>query len=110
MRSRCAELFARSRGLSEAGGEILFDPVLLNYDLAMTLAPTGSVTGQTIGNFSGTGYSLADGDTLDISSLDSLNFSVTNVANTSPVPEPSTLVLLTSGLLGAGFLRRRFCM
>ncbi|MGA8937832.1 MAG: PEP-CTERM sorting domain-containing protein [Acidobacteriaceae bacterium] len=87
--------------------QIIYDPALLDYELMTTLAPTGSVTGQTIGNYSGVGYSLSNGGTLDITNLSSLNFSVTDVP--TPTPEPGTLVLLALGLGAVVAMRRRLC-
>jgi len=86
--------------------QIIYDPALLGYELMTPLAPTGSVTGQTIANYSGTGYSLSNGDTLDITSLNSLNFSVTSPA---PTPEPGTWMLLATGVGALMLMRRRFC-
>lgn len=82
--------------------QIIFDPALLDYELMTTLAPTGSVTGQTIANYPGVGYSLSNGGTLDITRLSALNVSVTNVT-----PEPATWMLLAMGLGGVEMLRRR---
>jgi hypothetical protein len=84
--------------------QIIYDPALLDYALMTTLAPTGSVTGQTIADYPGVGYSLSNGDTLDISSVSTLNFSVTDVT-----PEPGTWTLLALGLGGIGLMRRRLC-
>ncbi len=86
--------------------QIIYDPALLGYELLTTLAPTGSVTGQTIANYSGVGYSLLNGDTLEITSLDSLNFSVTNP---TPTPEPGTWMLLAIGMGSVVVMRRRLC-
>ena len=86
--------------------QIIYDPALLGYQLMTTLAPTGSVTGQTIANYSGAGYSLSNGDTLDITSLSTLNFSVTSP---TPTPEPGTWMLLATGGGVLTLMRRRFC-
>lgn len=85
--------------------QIIYDPALLGYELMTTLAPTGSVTGQTIANYSGAGYSLSNGDTLDITSLSALNFSVTSP---TPTPEPGTWMLITTGVGALTLMRRRF--
>ena len=86
--------------------QIIYDPALLDYELMTTLAPTGSVTGQTIANYSGDGYSLLNGDTLDITSLSSLNFSATSP---TPTPEPGTWMLLAMGIGTVVVTRRRLC-
>jgi PEP-CTERM motif len=86
--------------------QIFYDPALLDYELMSTLASTGSVTGQTIANYSGVGYSLLNGDTLDITSVSSLNFSVTSP---TPTPEPGTWMLLAMGMGAVVVMRRRLC-
>jgi hypothetical protein len=88
--------------------QIFYDPALLDYELMSTLASTGSVTGQTIANYSGVGYSLLNGDTLDITSVSSLNFSVTSPTPT-PTPEPGTWMLLAMGMGAVVVMRRRLC-
>ena len=88
--------------------QIIYDPALLGYELMTTLAPTGSVTGQTIANYPGTGYSLSNGDTLDFTNLSSLNFSVTNVS--AVTPEPGTWMLLALGIAAVAVVRRRLLM
>ena len=87
--------------------QILFDPALLDYELMTTLAPTGSVTGQTIANYPGAGYSLVNGDTLDITNLNSLNFSVTDVPTATP--ELGTWMLVATGIGALALMRRRRC-
>jgi PEP-CTERM motif len=84
---------------------ITSNPALLGYALA-TPVTTGVVTGPNIGAFTdATGFTTNSGDVVDITGLSSLDFTVTNP---SAVPEPSTLLLLTTGLSGIGMLRRRF--
>jgi PEP-CTERM motif len=87
--------------------QIVYDPALLGYELLTTLAPTGSVTGQTIANYPGIGYSLSNGDTLDLTSMNSLNFSVTDVP--TPTPEPGSWMLLAMGIGALVLMRRRVC-
>lgn len=87
--------------------QIIYDPALLDYELTTTLAPTGSVTGQTIANYSGTGYALSNGDTLELTDLASLNFSVTDA--TTVTPEPGTWMLMAIGLVALMWMRKRLC-
>jgi PEP-CTERM motif len=87
------------------------NPNLLNYALNTTVA-TGTVLAASGDlaptlNAIGDGFSTSSGDVVEFTGLDALSFTVTRPA-VSSVPEPSTLVLLTAGLSGAGMLRRRF--
>lgn len=85
--------------------QIIYDPALLGYELLTTLAPTGSMTGQTIANYPGSGYSLSNGDTLNFTSMSSLDFSVTDAST----PEPGTWMMLATGIgaLALVLMRRR---
>lgn len=78
---------------------------LLGYDLA-TSVDTGVVTGggltPTLGSSS---FSIQGGGTLQFTGLNSLEFQ-----SVAPTPEPSTLLLLASGLPGLVALRRRFVL
>jgi PEP-CTERM motif len=88
------------------------NPNLLNYALNTTV-DTGTVLAAS-GNLAltsdglGDGFTTGSGDVVEFTGLDALSFTVTKPATApSSVPEPSTLVLLTAGLSGAGMLRRR---
>jgi hypothetical protein len=84
---------------------ITSNPALSGYALA-TPVTTGVITGANIGAFTdATGFTTNTGDVVEITGLSSLDFTVTNP---SAVPEPSTLLLLTTGISGIGMLRRRF--
>jgi hypothetical protein len=89
------------------------NPNLLNYALNTTVA-TGTVLAASGDlaptlNGVGDGFNTSSGDVVEFTGLDALSFTVTKPATApSSVPEPSTLVLLTAGLSGAGMLRRRF--
>ncbi len=87
------------------------NPALLNYALNTTVS-TGNVLASSGDlaatlNGIGDGFSTTGGDVVEFTGLDALSFTVTE-SGPSPVPEPSTLVLLTAGLSGVGILRRRF--
>ena len=89
---------------------IFSDPAFLNYALAGPVSASGTDTGASFGASGGDGFSTTNGDIVSIDSVESLNFTVTGPTSTSVTPEPSTLLLLTTGVAGlGGLLRRRFC-
>jgi hypothetical protein len=84
---------------------IFDDPDLYGYNLATPGSFPGS--NGSIGAYqSSSGYTTTSGDTVSFSGLSSLDFDVTPTVG--PVPEPSTLALLSAGLGGLALLRRRF--
>jgi hypothetical protein len=86
---------------------ISFAPDLLDYALSTPIHVPG--TNGTIGAFqSVSSFPTTGGGSVAFSGLTSLDFDVTEPQSSSPVPEPSTLALLSAGLSGAGMLRRRF--
>jgi hypothetical protein len=77
------------------------DPVLLAYALA-TPIDTGVVTSNITPFQDTTGFTTTTGDVVEFTSLDSLDFAVTN-----PTPEPSSILLMLTGLFGGALLLRR---
>lgn len=68
--------------------------------------PLGTANGAYVGEFQVFGGSSSDAS--DLLADQDFTITVVNAAGTSPVPEPSGLVLLLTGLAGlAGTLRRR---
>ncbi len=75
------------------------DPVLLGYALATTIT-TGPQTSNIAAYQDALGFTTTTGDTVEFTSVSSLDFTVTNPNAT---PEPSTFLLFLTGL-GAGAL------
>jgi hypothetical protein len=68
--------------------------------------PLGTADGTYVGDFQVLGGS--DGDASDLLGDEDFTITVGNVGGSSPVPEPSSLLLFLSGLAGlAGTFRRR---
>jgi hypothetical protein len=79
----------------------------LGTSLGPITAPSGDPTSILLPTLNGTGFSLDSGlDTVVFTANDSLTFTA-DVENPSTVPEPSTIVLMAAGMLGAGLIYRR---
>lgn len=80
------------------------NPALLGYML-VTPVSTGAATGGDLETtFNGGSFLATDGDSIQFTGVDSLAFTVNGP---SPAPEPSTWVLLGTGLFGAVTARFR---
>jgi hypothetical protein len=75
------------------------------YDLTSNLDVPVLWSSLSITDLGGN-FKTSDGNTLEITSVANLGF--TAVGPPAPTPEPSSLLLLTSGLPGLALLRRRF--
>jgi hypothetical protein len=92
------DLFNSDFGSSLVIGE---DPAVLGYALATTF-DTGVVTSNIAAYQDTEGFTTTTGDVVEFDSLNSLEF-----AATSPTPEPSSILLMLTGLCGGALLLRR---
>jgi hypothetical protein len=93
-------------GTSSVGSIGIFDDgELLGYALVTPISVSGTDPGAGAGAFQpSSGYSTTTGDMVQFTGIDSLTFTAAPVGTT---PEPSSLILLATGISGIVTLRKR---